>query len=203
MFAIVIVVQQEAQNMNGSILCSRIKKGDWFLYYKTWCAHIFWQFLWLLFTVTWSNSSYVNNNNNRAKPGLCIHSLWFLALFSTSVHYKTPSDSDHTLCLEVQFAWSILLPNSDPGVIVFFSLSEHTLCVTANSRTSYWSWNVMTAPVLHLASRINSCSGLIVSCQRGLKATYFVYSVSKMTLSPMDVYRAFTVLLPPLRGEQT
>lgn len=63
-----------------------------------------------------------------------------------SGHYETPSDSDHTLCLEVQFAWPLMLPNSDPGVIVFFSLSEHTLCVTANSQTSYWSWNIMTAP---------------------------------------------------------
>lgn len=35
-----------------------------------------------------------------------------------------------------------------------------------------WSWNIMTAAVLHLASRINSCSGLIAPCQQGLKAAY-------------------------------
>lgn len=123
---------------------------------------------------------------------VCIHSLWLLLCQSSQSpavgHHQT---SSHHI-LKVKFASSFLLPNDHPGVTLFFCLFVWTHIV----RNSKQSRQLLLLErhdslVLHLASRINSCSGLIVSRQQGLKATYFVYSVSNTTLSPVDIYCAF------------
>lgn len=146
-----------------------------------------------MLTVTWSHVK-------RAKPGLCIHSLWFSVFWMlarqsfqspTGGHYKTPSDTDHTLCLEVQFMILFAAKYWSRGHCIFLFVWTHIVCDSKQSN-QLLVLERHDSPVLHLASRINSCSGLIVSWQRGLKATYFVYSVSNMTLSPMDIYCAST-----------